>query len=124
MTQTSPTAPGATRPRTSTLERPTLMRLAATEYDRFTMLLRSLHAQDWPRATECPGWDVRAMAGHALGMAEMAATIREGRRQQKAAGRRGGVFLDALTALQVEEHAEMTGQQLTERYALIGPRAA
>jgi uncharacterized protein (TIGR03083 family) len=119
MTQTSPAVKGATRPRTSTLDRPTLMRLAAAEYDRFITLLRSLHAEDWPRATECPGWDVRAMVSHTLGMAEMAATIREGRRQQKAANKRGGVFLDALTALQVEERAG-----LTERYAVIGPRAA
>jgi uncharacterized protein (TIGR03083 family) len=124
MTQTSPTVKGATGPRTSTLDRPTLMRLAAAEYDRFITLLRSLHAEDWPRATECPGWDVRAMVSHTLGMAEMAATIREGRRQQKAANKRGGVFLDALTALQVEERAGMSGQQLTERYAVIGPRAA
>jgi uncharacterized protein (TIGR03083 family) len=124
MTQTSPTAHPATRPRTSTLDRPTLMRLAATEYDRFSALLHGLQPEDWTRATECPGWDVQAMAGHALGMAEMAASIREGRRQQKAAGRRGGVFLDALTALQVEEHAEMSPQQLTARYAVTGPRAA
>jgi uncharacterized protein (TIGR03083 family) len=124
VTQISPTTGDATRPRISTLDRPTLMRLAAAEYERFTTLLRSLDTEDWPRATECPDWDVRAMASHALGMAEMAASIREGRRQQRAANMRGGVFIDALTALQVDERATMTGQQLTERYAIIGPRAA
>jgi hypothetical protein len=109
MTQTSPAASAATRPRTSTLHRPTLMRLAATEYDRVTTLLRSLHPGDWPGATECPCWDVLATVSHTLGMAEMAASIREGRRQQKVATKRGGKFLDALTALQVEERAEMIG---------------
>ncbi|PZS15606.1 MAG: hypothetical protein DLM57_12360 [Pseudonocardiales bacterium] len=99
------------------------MRIAAAETDRFTTVLRDVRGEDWTRPTECPGWDVRAMASHALGMAEMAATVREGRRQQKAAGKRGGVFIDALTALQVEERAEMTGQQVTERYEVVGPRA-
>lgn len=124
MTHVASTAVDAASPRVSTLDRPALMRLAATEYDRFAAMLQSLQPDDWNRATECPGWDVRAMAGHALGMAEMAASIREGRRQQKAAGRAGGDFLDALTALQVTEHAHLTPGQLTERYAAVGPKAA
>jgi uncharacterized protein (TIGR03083 family) len=108
----------------STLDRPTLVRLAATEYSRFATMLTSLEAQDWGRPTECPGWDVRAMAAHALGMAEMAASIREGRRQQKEAAKRGGVFIDALTAVQVRERADMSAHQLTERFQLVWPRAA
>ncbi|MGH3496241.1 MAG: maleylpyruvate isomerase family mycothiol-dependent enzyme [Nocardioidaceae bacterium] len=100
------------------------MRLAATEYDRFAALLRSLAPEEWTRPTACPDWDVRAMAAHTLGMAEMAASIREGRRQQKAATKRGGAFLDALTALQVEERTHLTADQLTQRYETIGPRAA
>jgi len=84
MTRTSETTDAGTRPRTSTLERATLIRLAATEYDRFAALLRGLNPEDWTRPTECPGWDVRAMASHALGMVEMAASIREGIRQQRA----------------------------------------
>jgi uncharacterized protein (TIGR03083 family) len=125
MTRTGTATDRATAgPRTSTLDRPTLMRLAATEYDRFGALLTRMEPDDWARPTECPGWDVRAMASHILGMAEMAASIREGRRQQKAAGRRGGVFIDALTALQVDERAGLTGAQLIERFARVGPRAA
>jgi uncharacterized protein (TIGR03083 family) len=100
------------------------MRLAATEYDRFATLLAGLQPDEWARPTECPGWDVRAMAGHALGMAEMAASVRDGSRQQRAAKKRGGPFLDELTALQVEEHAGLTAQQVVERYSRIGPRAA
>lgn len=123
MTRTQATIAG-TAPRRSTLDRPTLMRLAATEYDRFGSMLAGLADPDWSRPTECPGWDVRAMAGHVLGMAEMAASMREGARQQRAATRRSGVFIDALTALQVEEHADLTPQQVTERFRAIGPRAA
>ena len=83
MIGTNASADPGTRPRTSTLDRPTLMRLAATEYDRLGAVLAGLDAQDWTRRTECAGWDVRAMAGHVLGMADMAASIRERRRQQK-----------------------------------------
>lgn len=121
---TATTDATATRPRTSTLDRPSLMRLAVTEYERFAGTLRKLTTEDWTRPTECPGWDVRAMAGHCLGMAEMAASIREGMRQQRAAGKRGGVPIDALTALQVEEHAGLTTQELIERFEKIGPKTA
>ena len=111
-------------PRTSTLDRPTLMRLAATEYERAASLLAGLEPGDWARPTDCPDWDVRAMAGHMLGMAEMAASIRETVRQQRAAAKRGGVPIDALTAHQVETRARLTPQQVTERLLRVGPRAA
>jgi uncharacterized protein (TIGR03083 family) len=113
-----------TTPRAPTLERATAMRLAATEYQRFIELLRSLSAGDWSAPTDCPGWDVRAMATHALGMAEMAASIREQSRQVKGATKRGGVFLDALTALQVEEHADLQPEQIISTFAHIAPKAA
>jgi len=99
--RTSTTARTEAAPRTSTLDRATLMRLAATEYDRFAALLRALEPEDWARSTECPGWDVREMVSHNLGSAEMAASIREGRRQQKAATRRGGEFR-LLTGCEVD----------------------
>lgn len=124
MIGTSPGGRTAIRPRTSTLDRDTLMRLAGTEYDRFAALLSSLGPDDWSTDTECPGWDVRAMAAHCLGMAEMAASMREGMRQQKAAKQRGGEFIDALTAVQVDERADLTPQQVVDRYRAFGPRAA
>jgi uncharacterized protein (TIGR03083 family) len=64
------------------------------------------------------------MAAHCLGMAEMAASVRENLRQNREAGRRGGVFIDALTGLQVEERRDMTPEQIIARYADVGPRAA
>jgi uncharacterized protein (TIGR03083 family) len=110
--------------RGAALPRDTSMRLAATEYRRFADLLQSLRPEDWTQPTECPGWDVRAMTAHALGMVEMAASLREGKRQLKLARGRGGVFIDALTALQVEERADMTPAQITDRYVARGPKAA
>jgi uncharacterized protein (TIGR03083 family) len=122
MTMTAPSKPS--RPHTAGLPRDTAMRLAATEYQRFADMLRALSPDDWARPTECPGWDVRAMASHALGMVEMAASIREKNRQFKLARSRGGVFIDALTALQVDERAGMTPAQITDRFAARGPKAA
>jgi len=112
------------QPRVAALPRGTAMRLAATEYQRFADLLRSLGPDDWAKPTECPGWDVRTMAAHALGMVEMAASIRETNRQLKLARSRGGLFIDALTALQVEERTGMTPAQITAQFAARAPRAA
>jgi uncharacterized protein (TIGR03083 family) len=122
MTMTAPSKPS--RPRTAAWPHEVAMRLAATEYQRFADLLRALSPDDWARPTECPGWDVRAMASHALGMVEMAASIREQNRQFKLARSRGGVFIDALTGLQVEERQRMTPAQITGRFAARAPKAA
>jgi uncharacterized protein (TIGR03083 family) len=111
-------------PRTAALPHPDAMRLAATEYQRFLDLLRTLQPGDWAKPTECAGWDVQAMAAHLLGMVEMAASIREQNRQMKLARSRGGLFIDALTALQVDERADMTPEQITARFAKRAPKAA
>ena len=115
------TAPS--QPRTAALPRETAVRLAATEYQRFTDLLRALAPDDWAKPTECPGWDVRDIAAHLLGMVEMAASIRENNRQLKLARRRDGTFIDALTSLQVEERRDMTPAQITARFAARAPKA-
>jgi len=64
------------------------------------------------------------MAGHVLGMAEMAASVREMIRQQGAAKKRGGIPIDALTGLQVEKNAHLSTEQLIDRFRAVGPRAA
>jgi uncharacterized protein (TIGR03083 family) len=115
-------APERTRPRPPALDRTTAHRLAATEYDRFLALLRDLGSEDWARPTACPGWDVRLMAAHVLGMAEMASSTRETLRQNRLAGKAGG-GIDALTALQVREHADLDGAALLDRLAAAFPRA-
>lgn len=42
--------------------------LARTEYRRVADQLRSLTGDDWSKPTDCPLWDVRAIAGHSSGM--------------------------------------------------------
>ena len=102
------------------------MRLAAAEYDRCAELFRSLTPAQWATPTDCPAWDVRQMAAHMLGMAEMAASIRESVRQQRKAAKvagAGGVYIDALTGLQVGERADWTPERITARFAARGPKA-
>lgn len=111
-------------PRQPALNRTVAMRLAAEEYDRVVAQLRDLGPEDWTRPTDCPAWDVRRLAAHMLGMAEMAASLREQIRQTRAAKRAGGVFIDALTAVQVAEREHLTPAQILERFAVVGPRAA
>jgi uncharacterized protein (TIGR03083 family) len=113
-----------TRPRAAAAPRKQSMTLAATEYRRFASMLSSLAPEDWSAPTVCAGWDVRAVAAHCLGMAEMAASIRENKRQNKLASARGGIFIDALTALQVDERAGMTADQIGAQFAKRGPAAA
>ena len=117
-----------TQPLRSAIDRDLAMRLAATEYGRFADLLRSLQDDDWAKPTACVPWDVRTMAAHALGMVEMAASLREQKRQNKAAAARlaanGGEFIDSLTALQVDERVNMTPAEIVARLAVRWPKAA
>ncbi len=113
-------------PRQSALSRPVAMRLAAAEYDRCAETFRSLTPDQWARPTDCPAWDVRQLAAHMLGMAEMAASIRENLRQQRKAGqaaKTGVPYIDALTQLQVDERADWTPGRITERYAARAAKA-
>jgi uncharacterized protein (TIGR03083 family) len=116
-----------TQPVKSNLDRKVAMQLAATEYGRLVDLLRALRPEDWTKRTACELWDVREMAAHLLGMAEMAASLREQGRQTKAAKsiveQHGGLFIDALTGLQVDERAGWTPQQLIDRFAARAPKA-
>jgi uncharacterized protein (TIGR03083 family) len=116
----STTAPPA--PRAAVLDRATAMQLAATEYGRFEGLLRTLGPDDWARPTECAEWDVRAMAGHVLGMAQMVASIPSMVAQNAAAARAGG-GIDALTAVQVRKTAGLSSSELVDRFATVAPRA-
>jgi uncharacterized protein (TIGR03083 family) len=100
------------------------MRLARTEYQRFGEILRTLSPTDWSKPTNCQEWDVRALASHVLGMADMAASVREGARQRKLALNSDGVFIDELTALQVRERLDLTGAEITAQFAAVGSKAA
>lgn len=109
------------------LDRDVAMRLAATEYDRVADLFEQLTPDQWAAPTDCPGWDVRAMAGHMVGMTRMAASFRESLRQTLAAKRRnrreGGPGIDSMTALQVEEQASLSTGELIAAMRRLGPKA-
>lgn len=116
-----------TQPFRSRFDRDVAMALAATEYERFADLLESLEPEHWTLPTNCPGWTVRDMAGHCLGMAEMAATVREMIRQQvacaRAAKKSGKPVIDELTDLQVRKNAGLTPDELIAAYRRTGPKA-
>ena len=86
------TAAQAGGPRAAQLDRATAMRLAAEEYDRFLAVLAGLADADWAKPTDCPGWDVRALATHVLGNRLGTLTERSPRR------RYGKVFIGAAAA--------------------------
>jgi uncharacterized protein (TIGR03083 family) len=114
-------------PRQPALPRPLALRLAATEYDRCAEMFRSLEPSQWKAQTDCPGWDVRQMAAHMLGMVEMAASMRANFRQQRQAGRLarrdGVVYIDALTQHQVDERADWSAERITSRYQARAAKA-
>lgn len=102
--------------------------LAATEYARLVEQLRSLSADDWTKPTDCPLWDVRAMAGHSVGMmsdfTSFRSLLRRMRASTRAAKRSGGPMIDEMTAMQVADHAHLDTVELIERAEVNGPRAA
>lgn len=108
------------------LERPESTTLAVEETARMAVLLRSLDEDDWSTPTDCPAWDVRAIAGHVLGMTETFSSLRRFARDMRAGGKAAGdgPFIDGLTAAQVRDHAGLRREELIERLAETGPRQA
>jgi uncharacterized protein (TIGR03083 family) len=102
------------------LEHEEAMDLADAEYQLLLAAIDRLGDADWAGPTDCAGWDVQAMLGHLLGMLELQADPTERTRQISTAAAQaacdGRLRLDAMTALQVREHAHLTPTQL--RYAL------
>jgi uncharacterized protein (TIGR03083 family) len=101
------------------------MDLAEVELSLLLAAIDRLGAADWDRPTDCAGWDVKAMLGHLLGMLELQADGEDRARQVKAAAaeaeRDGGLRLDAMTALQVREHAHLSPAELTAALHLAVP---
>ncbi len=116
---------GSTKnPRALALDRDLAMTLAPTEYERVVAVFEGLTPDQWAQPTDCPGWDVRAMAGHMLGMIQMSASVLETARQQRAASKRGGVPIDALTALQVAKNAHLSIDELVQETRTLSRKAA
>jgi len=121
---TAPTAVRLTEVRKPALDRYVAMRLAATEYERFADQLRTLTPEDWTRPTACSAWDVRAMVAHVVGMAEMSASPVEAVRQLRAVRRADGMFIDALTDVQMRKHVHRSPAELVALTQKVGPKAA
>jgi uncharacterized protein (TIGR03083 family) len=102
--------------------------LATTEYARVSDQLRSLTPDDWSKPTDCPLWDVRAMAGHSLGMMDDFTSFRSLMRRMRAATKAakavGGPVIDSMTSMQVADHAELSTSALIAKVDEVGPRAA
>jgi uncharacterized protein (TIGR03083 family) len=110
-------------PRRPAIDRPTAKRLMTTEYARVVEQLRSLPAEQWAADTCNPGWDVRTLAAHMLGMVAFAASVPEQLRQMLKAKRRGGVFIDSLTAVQVEKYGGWTPPRIVAEYSRLASKA-
>jgi uncharacterized protein (TIGR03083 family) len=101
------------------------MAAAEEEYRRIGELLADLGDDDWRQRTDCTEWDVRELVAHLVGNAEMSASMREMRRQQKL-GRKlrpGRPDIDGMTAVQVEERADVPATQLVRDLAGVAGRA-
>lgn len=109
------------------LDRDTAMALAGQEYARFASAVADLTDDDWRAPTCCPGWTVRDVVGHTLGMAEFAASLPEMTRQLMRAGsaakKSGKPQIDELTGLQVRKHEQLGTAELVAALERIGPTA-
>ncbi|MEJ2859780.1 maleylpyruvate isomerase family mycothiol-dependent enzyme [Actinomycetospora flava] len=108
------------------IARPECVALGAAETARTADLLAALRPDEWRAPTDCPAWDVRAMAGHVLGMTETFTGARRMMTDMTRGGRRAGdgPFIDGLTSLQVEANAGLDTAELVRRMETAGPRQA
>ncbi len=124
MSTTTPSRDALIRPR---IPRPLAMQLAETEYARMADTLAGLGPDDWTRPTDCALWDVRQLACHMVGMAQMVTTPLETRRQSRKAEaiaeEQGMDQLTATTGLQVSERADWTTDDIVEGARKVGPKA-
>ena len=101
--------------------------LAATEYQRVVAQWRSLSDADWSRPTDCELWDVRAMAGHTLGMASdftsLPRMVRRMARSTVRAKRSGEEMIDVMTAAQAADHASKSVDELIAAASTTMPAA-
>lgn len=108
------------------IDRGEARQLATEENQRVSALLAALDDSDWSAPTDCPGWDVRALAGHVLGGMEGFSGFGKLMHMMSAAKKEAGdgSFVDGMTAVQVRERAGLSTVQLLERLAIAAPRSA
>ena len=106
------------------LTRSEAMAFATDEFGRWLDLLRALTPGEWAAPTECEPWDVRAMACHLLGATESHASLREMAHQMRAyRGAKDGPMIDAMTALQIRDRAELSPDDVVARFESAAPRS-
>lgn len=114
-----------TGPRRPPADRRRSMLLASTELDRFIGQLRLLTTLDWSAPTDCAGWDVRDLSSHVLGMTQMFSSYRSNMTQHLRAARaakRGEVYIDALTARQVQQRITLSPEQIVDLLTKTAPK--
>jgi uncharacterized protein (TIGR03083 family) len=112
-------------PRTPNLDRATSAALAREELARFLRQLGELGDDDAARPTACPGWDVRTMASHVLGMTQMFSSYPRMARQHLPAAKAvkaGAVYIDALTARQVSDRTGLDLDDIRRQLAKVAAR--
>jgi uncharacterized protein (TIGR03083 family) len=104
------------------------MALAALEATRLVDVVTRLDDDDWSRATDCDGWDVKALLSHVLGAVEANVRTREFARQYRravgAAKANHTPMIDEMTALHVRDHAAVAPDELARRLRELAPKAA
>lgn len=88
-------------------------RLATTEYQRFTDLVRTLRPEEFNLPTDCPAWDVRTMIVHQVGAGEGHARWTEFFRQFILGQRltKGRQPVDGLNDFHLRERADWTAER-------------
>jgi uncharacterized protein (TIGR03083 family) len=102
------------------------MAIAHEAYRRLADLVATIGDDDWARPTDCEAWTVRDLVGHLHGALRAAASMRVNLGQLAGATRRaraqGGDLDTHLSAIQVEQAAGLTTEQLVaEIAALVDP---
>ena len=101
--------------------------VALAAYAKLLTLLEQLEPADWTTLTDCAPWTVADMVGHLIGAARANTSVRELLRQQAWAMRHKRDFdgndLDAMNALQVRDHADLTAAERVETLRGLSARA-
>jgi len=103
------------------------MTIATNEYTRLLAAVEHLDADDWSRATDCEGWDVKALLSHMLGGMQANARLREFARQWRAATKvaeqSGRPIIDEMTGAQVRDHASLSPADFAQQLRAVAPKA-
>lgn len=99
--------------------------LVAEQGAAYAAELRGCDAADWTRQTECPAWDVRQMSAHVTGAFDEGAHLPVLVRHLRAARKNTQApMVDALSALQVADREDWSGERIVGDLERLAPKAA